>query len=311
MARKPRIHYPGAFYHVILRGNNKQSIFFSDQDREYFYSLLQECILRYKCLIHAFCLMTNHVHLMLQVSDIPLSKVMQYLCFRYTQTINKFQGKVGHLFQGRYKAILIDADSYLLELVRYIHLNPVHAKMVDKVENYYWSSHRAYKKLDNISWLTRNFVLNYFSNKEEIAIKNYLHFVNDRACENFNPISEKQQKYDVLGDDDFLKNLNIVKLQVKYNVSFDNLISMVFSYYSLPQINLSDKARSSHLTKLRAVIGWLAKEFNICSLTHVAKFFNRDLSGLIRSIGKLESVDLAKNELYELKNAISKSICQA
>ncbi len=91
MARKPRIHYPGAFYHVILRGNNKQQIFFSDQDREHFYSLLQDGILRFDYRIHAFCLMTNHVHLLVQIGTVTLAKIMQNLCFRYTQKINKLQ----------------------------------------------------------------------------------------------------------------------------------------------------------------------------------------------------------------------------
>ncbi|MCK5231162.1 MAG: transposase, partial [Desulfobulbaceae bacterium] len=130
MARKPRIHYPGAVYHVILRGNGGQDIFYSQEDRYRLYLLLQEGIERFGHRIHAFCLMTNHLHIVVQVGDIALSKIFQNVSFRYTRYINKKQNRIGHLFQGRYKALLIDPDSYLLELVRYIHNNPLRTGMV-------------------------------------------------------------------------------------------------------------------------------------------------------------------------------------
>ena len=130
MARKARIHYPGALYHVILRGNARQDIFIDDGDRYRFYLLMQEGIARYRHSIHAFCLMTNHLHLLIQVADIPLSRIMQNLSFRYTRWSNGRQWQSGHLFQGRYKAVLVNGDEYLLELVRYLHLNPVRAGLV-------------------------------------------------------------------------------------------------------------------------------------------------------------------------------------
>jgi len=130
MARKPRVHYPGAFYHVILRGNGGQSIFFDDKDRTRFYFLAQEGIERFGHRIHAFCLMTAHVHMAIQVGDVSLSRILQNLSFRYARWVNWGQSRSGHLFQGRYKAVLVDADVYLQELTRYIHLNPVRAGMV-------------------------------------------------------------------------------------------------------------------------------------------------------------------------------------
>ena len=110
MARKKRIHVPGGVYHVMMRGNGGQDIFFADQDRYRFYLLLQEGTIRFDYRVHAFCLMDN-VHLAVQVAHIPLSKIIQNLSFRYTKWVNKHQGRMGHLFQGRYKAILIDRDS--------------------------------------------------------------------------------------------------------------------------------------------------------------------------------------------------------
>ncbi|HDZ62059.1 MAG TPA: transposase, partial [Nitrospirae bacterium] len=124
MARKSRLHYIGAVYHVMVRGNGGQDIFADDEYRCRFHLLLQEGVEKFGHRIHAFCLMGNHVHLAVQVGEKPLSRIMQHLCFRYTQWVNSRQKRVGHLFQGRYKAIVVDADAYLVELVRYIHLNP-------------------------------------------------------------------------------------------------------------------------------------------------------------------------------------------
>jgi REP element-mobilizing transposase RayT len=152
MARKPRVHCPGALYHVILRGNAGQTIFFDDRDRARFYLLLQEGTERFRHRIHAFCLMSNHVHLAIQVADLPLSRIIQNLSFRYTKWVNWRQSRSGHLFQGRYKAVLVDADAYLLELTRYIHLNPVEAGLVKEPEEH-MGSHRAYLGLGD-SWLT-------------------------------------------------------------------------------------------------------------------------------------------------------------
>ncbi len=127
MARHPRIHLAGALYHVMLRGNGGQSVFIDDEHREHFESLVGEGVARFEHRIHGYCWMANHVHLAIQVNQVPLAKIMQSLSFCYTRWLNKRQNRIGHLFQGRYKALLVDADAYLLELIRYIHLNPIRA----------------------------------------------------------------------------------------------------------------------------------------------------------------------------------------
>ncbi len=170
MARKPRIHLPGGFYHVVLRGNGGQDIFFSAEDRNHFFLLMQRGISRYGHRVHGFCCMTNHVHLLIQVADEPLSKIMQNLSFRYTRWINKHQKRMCHLFQGRFKAILIDADEHLLELIRYIHLNPVRAGLVKQVDDYVWSSHHAYMGKETLPWLTTDWVYGYFSHQRAACI---------------------------------------------------------------------------------------------------------------------------------------------
>ena len=132
MARKPRVHVPGGIYHVMLRGNGGQDIFFEPEDRGEIYRLLGEGTARFEYRVHAYCLMSNHLHLAVEVGRIPLSRGMQNLAFRYTRWINRREKRMGHLFQGRYRALLVDRDAYLLELVRYIHLNPVRAGLVEE-----------------------------------------------------------------------------------------------------------------------------------------------------------------------------------
>jgi REP element-mobilizing transposase RayT len=142
----------------MLRGNGGQEIFFSQEDRFRFYLLVQEGIERYGHKVHAFCLMTTHVHLAIQVGEFGLPRIIQNLAFRYTRWGNWRQSRTGHLFQGRYKAVLVEADTYLLELTRYIHLNPVRSGIVRIPEDYPWSGHRTYLGLETIPWLTTEWV---------------------------------------------------------------------------------------------------------------------------------------------------------
>ncbi len=144
MARKPRVHVPGGIYHVMLRGNGGQDIFFIPEDRDELYRLVAEGTARFEYRVHAYCLMTNHLHLAIEVGRVPLSRGMQNLAFRYTRWIHRREKRTGHLFQVRDRALLIDREAYLLELVRYIHLNPVRAGLVSDPLDYPWSSHCAH-----------------------------------------------------------------------------------------------------------------------------------------------------------------------
>ena len=177
MARKPRLHYPGASYHVILRGNAGHDIFFDAQDRHRFFFLLQEGIEKYDHRIHGYCLMTNHIHLVIQVGDVSLSRIMQNVSFRYTSYVNHRLKQSGHLFQGRYKALLIDADSYLLQIIRYVHNNPVRAGIIIIPEDYPWSSHNVYLGNSSVPWLTTDWVLSQFSMNKRQAIELYRKYV--------------------------------------------------------------------------------------------------------------------------------------
>ena len=144
MARKPRIEFDGAFYHVITRGNQRQKIFKDKEDCTRYLTILGAYKERYEYFLYAYVLMSNHVHLLIETQEIPLSKILQGINQRYTIYFNRKYRTIGHLFQGRYKAILCDKDEYMLTLVKYIHLNPVRAGIIKNADKYEWSSHRFY-----------------------------------------------------------------------------------------------------------------------------------------------------------------------
>src|SRR3990167_506734 len=143
MSRPLRLQYPGAIYHLTSRGNARQRIFSNDSDRELFLDTLSHMISRYGWLCHAYCLMDNHYHLLVETPKANLSLGMRQLNGIYTQAFNRKHGKVGHLFQGRYKAILVEKEAHLLELCRYVVLNPLRVQAQTRVERWEWSSYKA------------------------------------------------------------------------------------------------------------------------------------------------------------------------
>jgi len=144
---------PGGTYHVMLRGNDGQAIFFNNEDQCKMCLLIQEGVERFGHSVVAFCFMSNHIHLAIQVNQVDLSRIIQNLSFRYTRYVNLKQKRIGHLFQGRFKSILVDSNRYLKELVRYIHLNPVRAGIVSLPEQYQWSSHNTYLGASDLVWM--------------------------------------------------------------------------------------------------------------------------------------------------------------
>jgi REP element-mobilizing transposase RayT len=178
MARQLRIEFSGAFYHITSRGNDKRAIFLCDRDRERFLEALRAAYEKFHAVIHVYCLMENHFHLMLETPLANLSKTMHFINTSYTVYFNQAHEKTGHLFQGRFKAILIDADTYAQELSRYIHLNPVRSGIVKAPERYPWSSYRDYIGLRKAPlWIETGFVLRYFGKKASDAQNRYIDFV--------------------------------------------------------------------------------------------------------------------------------------
>jgi REP element-mobilizing transposase RayT len=178
MARPLRIEYAGALYHVTSRGDRQEAIYHSDQDRQDFLEILKQVCDRFNWLVHAYCLMDNHYHLLVETLDGNLSQGMRQLNGVYTQTCNRNNGQVGHVFQGRFKSILVQKETYLLELARYIVLNPVRARMVRQVNDWPWSSYRATAgRVEPPDWLTTEWILAAFGKRKLSAQKKYEEYV--------------------------------------------------------------------------------------------------------------------------------------
>lgn len=176
MTRPLRIEFKGAVYHITSRGNAKQAIFLDEKDFTDFLRVLCSVVKRYHFILHTFCLMKNHYHLLIETPYGNLSKGMRQLNGLYTQRFNQRHQRVGHLFQGRYQAILVDKDNYLLELCRYILLNPLRAKIVKDPKDWRWSSYQATTGHKGIPCLTTDWILSQFGNKQK-ASRQYQAFV--------------------------------------------------------------------------------------------------------------------------------------
>ncbi len=178
MARPLRIEYPGAVYHITARGNARKKIFKDDADRTIFIEVLDSVVTRYNWLCHAYCLMYNHYHLIIETPEGNLSRGMRQLNGMYTQAYNRRHKRVGHIFQGRFKAILVEKESYLLELCRYVVLNPVRAGAAERPEDWKWSSYRATAGIRKaVSSLTVDWILGQFGDNRWQAVCRYKEFI--------------------------------------------------------------------------------------------------------------------------------------
>ncbi|MDH5572813.1 MAG: transposase [Gammaproteobacteria bacterium] len=217
MSRPLRIEFAGALYHVTSRGDGRDDIYLDDADRMNYLEVLSDVCDRFNWVVHAYCLMSNHYHLLIETPDSNLSKGMRQLNGVYTQRFNRKHNRVGHVFQGRYKAIIVQKESYLLELARYIVLNPVRAQMVRSARDWPWSSYKATAGFINADkWLTVNWILSSFARKKTDAVILYRAFVSEGRNQ-AKPWNElKNQIY--LGDDEFIDEMQC-KISPETNLS--------------------------------------------------------------------------------------------
>lgn len=211
-----RIEYPGAFYHVTSRGNEKKDVFKSQKDREKFLSYLESATERYGAVVHVYCLMSNHYHLLMETPEGNLSQIMRHINGAYTNYFNTKRKRAGHLFQGRYKAILVEKEVYALELSRYIHLNPVRAGMVKVPEEYRWSSYCSYIGLTGVPhWLRTTEQLGRFQGGEKEKQEKYRGFVEDLVGEDEESPLTGVLGSALLGSHDFIAEIEAKYLEEK------------------------------------------------------------------------------------------------
>ena len=206
MSRPLRIELAGGLYHVTSRGDRRENIYENDEDRKEWLAVLEKVCDRFNWRCHAYCLMDNHYHFVVETAEGNLSKGMRQLNGVYTQYLNRKYNRAGHVFQGRYKAILVEKESYLLELSRYVVLNPVRARMVSQVEDWPWSSyHSMLGKVEPYPWLEINWILGQFSDNRLKAIENYINFVREGV--GLPPVWTELKQQIYIGSDQFVESM--------------------------------------------------------------------------------------------------------
>lgn len=203
-----RIEYSGAFYHVYSRGNQKQPIFFSEEDRYHYLKILKDANERLGVVVHVYCLMNTHYHLTLETPEANLSQVMHFINSSYSIYLNKKHERCGHLFQGRFKAILVQADAYARTLAKYIHGNPVRKGIVDHAEEYAWSSCQDYYGIRHPPpWLDTSVILKAFGNSLEVLKREHERYLGTADEKRLEKDMKDRSRLGILGDDDFIDKI--------------------------------------------------------------------------------------------------------
>ena len=314
MARQLRIEFESAFYHITSRGNLRDRIFFDDRDKEMFLEILKRTKERYGYLLHAYALMGNHYHLLIETPKANISQIMQNINTSYTVYINKKYRRSGHLFQGRFKGIIVDKDEYLLTLSRYIHLNPVRAKIVQWPEDYRWTSYKAYAD-DSVksSLVNTADTLSYFSNKKGKAQKAYRAYVREGMGEEERPFKDMTAGL-ILGGKRFkarvMKFLGKIKTheelpqikRLREQVPIDRIIKTCCSYYGKKEAELLRRGKDK---RERQIAIYLSKILSGRKNVEVGSIFGIKgpaVSGVIKAIEERLGLDKEKKLKKEMES---------
>ena len=296
MARPLRIEYPGAYYHVTSRGNERKAIFRGDADREKFLELLGRAVEEFYLRVHGYVLMSNHYHLLIETPKSGLNRALRYLNGVYTQTFNRRHRRVGHLFQGRYKAILVDKDSYLLELSRYIHLNPWRLKKSEDPFKYRWSSLNAYVGAVAIPrWLTGAEVLSEFGSRGK---RGYREFIVDGMTTGIKTPWEEVRGQVVMGSEQFVEKVadrHVRDRGAKWGeesrvgeivgVKVGAVIREVERYYGIKSEEL--RSRGHGYTEPRYVASYLLRRYCLMGLREIGERVGLHYSAVGNAIRQL------------------------
>lgn len=295
MSRPLRLQFPGSLWHITARGNNRQRTFLDDDDRRFFLNLLGECVERFRWILTAYVLMPNHYHLVIQLTETTLSKGMRQLNGSYTQHFNWRHERVGHLFQGRFKGLLVDKEEYSLELLRYVVLNPVRADITHTPDSYEWSSHRAVLGATPAPrWLAVDDVLLHFGPTRDIALPLYRRFVDEG-------ITRRESLWDgivgqiYLGGEEWIDEVrerialkprseDYPRCQ-KLPYSMDDVITCVARTFSVPEERIRNGRGGSH----RMVAAWLGWNNALLTSREIGSALNIRSSQVARLVSRCES----------------------
>lgn len=322
MSRPLRIQYPDAWYHVMNRGRRGEAIFPDKKSSETFIDLLKELNKVYHVKIAAYCLMPNHYHLLVQTPEANLSRAMRHVNGVYTQRFNKYHRCDGQLFKGRYKAIVVDADTYLLELVRYIHRNPLEAGLGASLGEYQWSSHHGYvSNAKKWSWLHKGFILSLFSPDKAESIARYKQFVAKGIPEEITKILVRRKLPPVLGSKGFIEKIKgmVSTREVFEEIpesrlltpDVDNIIDEVCAYYKVSETELRLSKRG-YYNEPRNVGVYMLRQVRNDSLKTIGKVFEIEKYSTVSSIvervkGEIRENRRFRKRIHELTSNLDKS----
>jgi len=290
LARPLRLEVAGGVYHVIARGNERKAIFRDDTDREVYLDRLAACRERFGFKVYAHCLMGNHLHLAVERGSVALSRIMLALQSFYSQRFNRRHRRVGHLFQGRYKAFLIEREVYLFALLRYIHFNPVRVGLVRKPQDYRWSSARFYRAGKGPGWLDLEVVLRMLGPRPSLSVARYRQLMDGSA----RPIYEEAQAAAsaVKGSDEFVElALTAVgePAPVRKNWTIESLTRQVAEAEGLTVEDLRRPGPHLVPSRARSIAAYLGRTHARIPVARMARYFGRDESTLVRCVLRLET----------------------
>jgi len=289
MARPLRIEYKNAFYHITSRGNERKIIFRDEKDNEKFLYYLDVMHQRYGIIVYAYVLMNNHYHLIIETPKPNLYRMMRDLNGHYTIYFNKRHKRYGHLFQGRYKSVLIDKDHYLLELSRYVHLNPVRAGLVTKPEHYKYSSMSYYLgERKTPSWLNTTWLVEQFGSEARIARIRYKKFVYQGIVGLDNPLKDVYAQ-SILGGMDFIEMITNRFLKgkdisdqisgvkkLKFGKDLEDIAMAVMQCYNIDKSDLVKRKDKSNIAK--KIFIYLSRKYTDSGLKKIRKYLNNTIT---------------------------------
>lgn len=310
MVRPLRLSFENAFYHITVRGNRREKIFYSDRDKEIFLKRLKEMLIKYSMNCYAYCLMDNHYHLFIKTNQANLSQGIHYLNSAYTNWFRYKHQIIGPLFQGRFKSILVDADSYALILSTYIHLNPLRAGIVRQLKEYPWSSYPDYLNLRKSNITDPSFILKLIDDNPLKAINKYQVYVDENqdikdplrnsyrnialGSETF--IEKVKEKLDNLGQK---REIPSTRFLTEYDV--DTIISKITQALHIERRMIFDKKRGN---LYRSLTIYLMKRFTPLSLVKIGELFKMDYSAVSQAAKRFEKKCEVNQEIKDVTQKV-------
>lgn len=320
MARSLRIEYPGAVYHVIVRGNNRQAVFRDNDDRRVYLDKLHDYCVAKEVHLVSYCLLSSHAHLLVETPRGNLSKLMQAFQTSYTRYFNRRHGRTGHVFEQRYKAFLVDRDAYLLQVSRYIHLNPVGAKVVGRPQAYRWSSYRAYCTDRGSAGLHRDVILGQFGGTLRQRVTQYRAFVEGALHEGARwtllPIRERA----FVGDEDFVEAARRQgrgqRRPKEPAYGLGAITAAVAAVLGMTPEELRRPVRDARIQRARELFMYVARRYSPAPLREIiARLGVRDLAtvshGVRRAERRLETEQEFRRQVRQVLRRLSHSSIQA